>query len=571
MYSGTKLIDALTEQHEKRSNSGLFRSDIFTLDWRSKVGSFPHPDGETLVSAGEPCGSWRTVTLTQREKDSDGKWQDKKYQSRPEDKRNLDHNLESLAILPLNGYVPAASIRGIVRAWVSQHPDLVPRMKDLLGYQDASKIIAGKIEFLDAFPIEASKLTLDITNPQQNFQVFHTGSASPLSLYTLGDGRKKVEIKVAIRGCRGADADDVNTVWEWVQQALSTHGIGSRTASGYGALKAPDSYIPSVELPKLKEGYTSKTLNFTLYSQGCGGINPKVSDELRPTHWRGWLRSWVLRFLLGVMSRDHAELTANELFGSLNQKGLVRLQVGIHKPALSQGRPIVYRWTGSLELSAPDYILNEIMLPIIKIAVRVGGVGKGWRRPLHIVNGWSRGCHLELSRSRADVVTNSTPSKLDLAGNDLNLIYDVWKDAVIKNWHDRCPENVPSIEAEVFSPASCAVYQVSGTARNPIDIKTLAWIDKEPKGTRGKGMELIYEDRYKRKPDVGGNIKDRDHRESNCSWVSIKRVNGSQSNPQCQEVVCIFLGSGKSSLRSQFLADLAKIPDAVHLFRKPPN
>ncbi|MCY7337430.1 MAG: hypothetical protein LH613_14660 [Chamaesiphon sp.] len=54
--------------------------------------------------------------------------------------------------------------------------------------------------------------------------------------------------------------------------------------------------------------------------------------------------------------------------------------------------------------------------------------------------------------------------------------------------------------------------------------------------------------RYKSKPDVGGNIKDRDHPKSNCSWVSIKRINGSPSNPQCQEMVCIFMGNGKSSI-----------------------
>jgi CRISPR-associated protein Cmr6 len=57
MYSGTKLIDALAKQHQKRSQAGLFKSGVFTLDWRSKVGSFPHPDQETLVSAGEPCGA----------------------------------------------------------------------------------------------------------------------------------------------------------------------------------------------------------------------------------------------------------------------------------------------------------------------------------------------------------------------------------------------------------------------------------------------------------------------------------------------------------------------------------
>jgi hypothetical protein len=66
--------------------------------------------------------------------------------------------------------------------------------------------------------------------------------------------------------------------------------------------------------------------------------------------------------------------------------------------------------------------------------------------------------------------------------------------------------------------------------------------------TRGKGMELIYQLKYKRKSEVGGD-------RSKCSWVSIKRVNGSTSNPQCQEMVCTFMGDGKSSLRSQFLSN----------------
>ncbi len=50
--------------------------------------------------------------------------------------------------------------------------------------------------------------------------------------------------------------------------------------------------------------------------------------------------------------------------------------------------------TGSIELSAPEHILDEIILPIVKIAVRVGGVGRGWRRPLHIVKNRARGCYV---------------------------------------------------------------------------------------------------------------------------------------------------------------------------------
>jgi CRISPR-associated protein Cmr6 len=553
MYSGTKLIDALAKQHQKRSQSELFKSGVFTLDWRSKVGSFPHPDQETLVSAGEPCGAWNP------------------HASRPEDKRTLSENLKLFEKLPLNGYIPAASIRGIVRAWVSQHPELVPEMQKLLGHQNSAEIVAGKIEFLDAFPNQPTKLTLDITNPQQNFQVFHTGSASPQSLYTLGDGHQKIEITIGIRGCRNAQAEDVATVWEWLQQALSTQGIGSRTASGYGALTAPTGYDPSPELPSLPAGDSSKKLNFTLYSQGSAGANTTI-PELRPTHWRGWLRSWLLRFCLGVMEKADAEATVDELFGSLKHKGLVRLQMKIDRIDPSRNTPKFYRWMGSFEISAPTDILDEVILPIIKIAVRVGGVGRGWRRPLHrfILEtkaggkfDTARGCHLELTRSRADVVTNSTPTKLDLAGNDLNLIYDVFRDAVVNNWDDRYRENISNINAEVFSPNTCAVYRVPEPYQNPIDLKTLNWIQGETPATRGRGMELIYQPKYKRQVDVGGKT-------SACSWVSIKRVNGSKPEDLCQEVVCIFMGN-QNTLRSDFLADLAKIPGAVCLFGQKPS
>ncbi len=547
LYSGSKLIDALAKQHQKRAKAELFKSGIFILDWRSKVGSFPHPDQQTLVSAGEPCGAWNP------------------HASRPEDKCNLDENLKLFPELPLNGYVPATSIRGIVRDWVSQYPELVPKMRELLGYQTGTKIIAGKIEFLDAFPIQPTKLTLDITNPQQDFQVFHTGSTSPQSLYTLGDGHQKIEITIGIRGTRNAKPEDVATVWEWLQQALITQGIGSRTASGYGAL-APTGDAPSPELPSLPVGYSSKKLNFTLYSQGNAGQDVNV-PELRPTHWRGWLRSWLLRFLLGVMEKADAEITVNELLGSLKNKGLVRLRITINRLDPARNTPKFYRWMGSFEISAPTDILDQIILPVIKIAVRVGGVGRGWRRPLHrfILESRSgekfdtaRGCHLELTRSRAEVLINQTPSKLDLAGNDLNLIYAVFREAIVNNWHDRYCENPPNINAEVFSPNTCAVYQVPEPYQNPIDPKTLNWIQGETTATRGRGMELIYQPKYKRQADVGGKT-------SACSWVSIKRVNGAKPEDLCQEVVCIFMGN-QNTLRSDFLADLAKIPGSICLF-----
>ena len=309
-----------------------------------------------------------------------------------------------------------------------------------------------------------------------------------------------------------------------------------------------------------------------------------------------------MRFLLGVMEKSDAEATVDELLGSLKNKGLVRLRVTIDRIDPSRNTPKFYRWIGSFEISAPMNILDEIILPAIKIAIRVGGVGRGWRRPLHrfILEtkaggkfDTARGCHIELTRSRsvsvrvgvgvasacaeasrreasacaeresrAEVVTNLTPSKLDKAGNDLNLIYEVFREAVINNWLDRYRDNIPSIDAEVFSPSTCAVYRVPEPYQNPLDPKTLTWIQCETTATRGRGMELIYQPKYKRQADVGGET-------SACSWVSIKRVNGAKPEDLCQEVVCIFMGN-QNKLRSDFLADLAKIPGAVRLFGREP-
>ena len=569
MYSGTKLIDALARQHQNRSTVGLFKSGTFKLDWRAKVGSFPHPDTETIVSAGEPCGSWRTVRVVRQGRDCP---------SRPEDKRNVGENWNSLPDLPLNGYVPAASIRGIVRAWASKHPAFRARMQELLGYQTDATIFPGRIEFLDAFPTEPTKITLDIVNPQQDFQVFHEGQSTPLSLYTLGDGREEIEITVAIRGTHQATPEEVRMVWEWVQQALSTYGIGSRTASGYGVLKAPVGYKNLEKLPTLAADFSSKKLDFTLYSQGNSGPDMKTI-ELRPAHWRGWLRSWLMRFFLGVMSRENAEFTVGELMGTLDRstdgksrQGSIRLQL-LQSPscwgAASQegGYLRFYKWRGSLKLSAPKDILNEIILPIVRIAARVGGVGKGWRRPLHRFvmgnnNPAARGSQLELTHKvripDPDRLKN-VPFAIGLNPNDWLAVYDKWQAAVKRHWPERYLTNIPTLNAEVFSPKTCAVYLVLGPDENPIDPEEIEWNDMRTTETRGEGMDLIYQPKYKRKSDVGG---DAGNGGAYCSWVSIARR---VTKDGCQEVVCLFMGDNKP-LRSQFLTDLANIDDSINLF-----
>lgn len=563
MYTGPRLIELLEQQHQARAQSGLFKKGTFTLQWRTKVGSFPHPDLETIVSAGEPCGAWRPT------------------QGRPEDKRNVSQNWDRLRILPLNGYVPGSAIRGLVRSWAKQRPDVLPRMQELLGYQDNDSITPGKIEFLDAWSSEPTKLTLDIVNPQQSFQVYHQGQSTPLSLYTLGNGEDDINITVAIRGIPGKASDaEVSEVWEWVQQALSLYGVGGRTASGYGSLKFSNS-------PKVTPDpdYTIKQFDFTLYSQGNAGPNMKVM-ELRPSHWRGWLRSWALRFFLGVMSPDDAEKTVGELFGAIepnSYKGCVRLQItkGSSWGTRSTNQPSFYLWKGKLQINAPNEILNKIILPIIRFAVMVGGVGRGWRRPLHVFhmnNGHAaaRGTHLTLTHKIKNQNTQKWETKtygLALDVSTWNKTYQDWLTAVRTRWSNRVTTNNHNISAEVFSPATCAIYAVPGPDVEPIDRQEPCWEKvQDAQETRGDGMYLIYQQNskhnYKRNPDIGGNAGGGN---AYCSWASIKRVKVRHPDEEtdCQEIVCLFMGGetpGTNHVRARFLKDLKNMTGATHLF-----
>ncbi|MDB9485187.1 RAMP superfamily protein [Dolichospermum circinale CS-537/01] len=572
MYTGIELINLLEKQHQKRSQSGLFKKGTFTIQWRAKVGSFPHPDVETIVSAGEPCGAWPPKS---------------------EDKRNVGENWQQLRTLPLNGYIPGSCIRGLVRAWAKawakQRPEILPRMYQLLGHQDNDKITPGKIEFLDAWPETATKLTLDIVNPQQEFQVYHQGQCTPLSLYTLGNGQDTISVLVAMRGIPGKATDEeVSEVWEWVQQALSLYGVGSRTASGYGTLKTSS----SSQTPTLDPGHAVKQFEFSLYSQGSAGPDTRTM-ELRPSHWRGWLRSWLMRFFLGVMPENLAKLTVAELMGEIDagdgnsRKGCVRLQMIQGKPweERSENQPSFYLWKGKLQISAPKDILNKIILPIIRFAVMVGGVGRGWRRPLHIFhmnnNGRaaSRGTQLILTHKLKDQNTGELKSKnfgLPLDTTSWTKAYSDWLTAVRNHWSDRISINNRNIRAEVFSPTTCAIYVVPGPDVNPIDVNSLEWKDIDAVDTRGDGMDLIYQNnehqRYKRNSDLGG---DAGGGSAYCSWASIKRVNipNKQEETDCQEIVCLFMGGqtpNATHVRSRFLRDLKNINGNVHLFGVQP-
>ena len=542
------------------------------------MGSFPHPDVETIVSAGEPCGAWQPA------------------QGKAENKRMVGDNWRNFKELPLHGYIPAASIRGIVRLWAKQRPEIAARMYYLLGNQDDQGITAGKIEFLDAWPETPTKLSLDIVNPQQAFQVYHEGQSTPLSLYTLGDGTEAIALKIAIRGIPGqVKTEEVEEVWQWVQHALSTHGIGSRTASGYGGMKPPTDFKARSDFRLFNPQDESKQFKFLLHSQGSAGPDTKTM-ELRAAHWRGWLRSWMLRFLLGVMSRPDAEATLGELMGTLespvdklSRKGCIRLQTNISDPLEESDSqyPPFYGWSGDITISAPKEILNSIVLPVVRIAANVGGVGRGWRRPLHIFymnnsRAAARGTWLRLMSSQKEKSTNKwslRPYSLPMNPARWNSLYGGWRDAAKAQWPNRVIDGYHNPPAEAFSPQSCAVYVLPGPEKEPIDLREMKWLETDSVKTRGEGMNLVYRTlegnpprNYKRNKDLGGNAG---RGSAYCSWVSVKRITvlNEQRMPECKEMVCLFMGGQTpraKHVRSQFLQDLATTTGGIHLFGVTP-
>ncbi len=344
-----------------------------------------------------------------------------------------------------------------------------------------------------------------------------------------------------------------------------------------------------------------KNFDFSLYSQGCYGADPQ-EPELRPSHWRGWLRSWILRFLLGVMSESDAQQTLWELMGTLepnSRKGCVRLQMvkGNIWGKQSGNKPYFYVWKGKLQISAPKDTLNKIILPIIRFAVIVGGVGRGWRRPLHIFNmeikdkqtgekrekPSSRGTHLILTHKVRNSKTNELENKtfrLQFDTNSWNTDYQEWLAAVQSKWSTRVAVGINQQQAwEIFSPTTCAVYAVPGPDADPVSTANIAWKETRAEETRGDGMYIIYQEtpprNYKRNPDIGGNAASGTN--AHCSWASIKRVNipNEVEDTDCQEIVCLFMGGqtpDSNHVRSQFLQDLSNMSGTVHLFGvQPPN
>lgn len=169
-------------------------------------------------------------------------------------------------------YIPASSIKGVVRSWMIQEKYFAQLTEqeqeakdagekaerkalqdqafcDLFGCDDKSyyrEARQGQVIFFDAFPCTEPVVDVDIMNP--HYPDYYGGSQLPtdfqnpvpipfLVVSNQDKNNKPLKFQFVVGIKNKADASLLATAQEWLTKTLTEHGIGAKTAVGYGYMK----------------------------------------------------------------------------------------------------------------------------------------------------------------------------------------------------------------------------------------------------------------------------------------------------------------------------------------------
>ena len=386
-------------------------------------------------------------------------------------------------------YIPASTLKGAAKAWARKN-DTPARVQELLGMLNGRNAKAAKIEFLDAFPTKHC-LSIDVATPQwawKDNKVMMYGPV-PHPLLSLEQPQFLIGLRPTSR--QNSDCqDDLKTVKSWLENALNS-GIGSRVSSGYGKALGT---IPIIN--------TRKSYDFELWTQGMYGSNPQI-PEFRPSAVRGILRYWFRAVALGLYDVPNCQKLEEEIFGNLGKQGKISLSTKVNPS--DKKDPCFY--AGKIYLEATEIKYLNLAEKLLFLAVQLGGVGRGSRRPLHLLDHRMRGCHWEI------------------VGKDLPLHYDG------EQWSKFFTELNQVFQAIKTPIGSYAVSpgRPGAKQQDVLDKNAQIWLLKSPSQihpekvnwqtdgssskVRGAGLELLYSDtRFKGKgkgqgnPNVGGEL-----------------------------------------------------------------
>lgn len=220
----------------------------------------------------------------------------------------IDHPVENgFTFHPTLGlpYLPAAGVKGLLRAWVEQWMDFADEQAraDCVAHwfgsaSDGSTGSAGALIFFDALPTEPLFLTRDVMTPHMG-KWYESGdkitasneanttpadwhSPVPVPFLVVSGAKFWVQIAPRLTGKPAGDAkaqEACKAAFSQLVQAFDWLGAGAKTAAGYGRLEKQKSAAEKLA----EEGIAQGTLQW---------VNAKLkrnksTDELSVTHADG--------------------------------------------------------------------------------------------------------------------------------------------------------------------------------------------------------------------------------------------------------------------------------------------
>ncbi len=154
----------------------------------------------------------------------------------------------NMTLHPIYGipYIPASSIKGILRHYLSELEEGKAYIEQIFGKNDqdssTGKPVRGQYIFFDAFPTKAPRIELDVMTPHYP-KYYSEGkppadwqSPTPIHFLTVGQG-------TPFRFLIGLPDNNLKQQLEtWLKEALTTRGLGAKTAVGYGYWKTYDTH-----------------------------------------------------------------------------------------------------------------------------------------------------------------------------------------------------------------------------------------------------------------------------------------------------------------------------------------
>jgi CRISPR-associated protein Cmr6 len=201
-------------------------------------------------------------------------------------------------------YLPASSVKGLVRGWIEWNGDAHthhPNLKSWFGSQTKSEVSeqAGWFIFFDALPTAPVQLAADVMTPhygkwyeqggddEKNTQADTVPADwhSPVPVTFLTVKKATFQFGIAVRAglkpdVQAAAQTALHQVLTVLQDALEWAGAGAKTATGYGRMAVDEK--TNQELVRLRaEVVTKQQEQQRLMSLQTLSVNQRVIEELR--------------------------------------------------------------------------------------------------------------------------------------------------------------------------------------------------------------------------------------------------------------------------------------------------